>query len=179
MPNIKMLPEISLHVMDIAENSVSAGADQIHIDIFINSTEDILILKISDNGRGMTPDQIKKAYETDPETSKSTASGLGLPLLKAAAQAASGELIIESRPGRGSTVTARFRLSDPNRKPMGDIGGVIRDLIIFHPDVDFICTYERDGEAIKIDGKEIKKQIADQIQVEEKMNEEHCRVTGD
>jgi hypothetical protein len=174
-----MLPEISLHILDIAENSVSAGASLVQITVSVDRHEDLLTVSIEDDGCGMTEEQLKKILSVSTDENCTIRSGIGLPLFKAAAEAASGHLAVNSVPGRGTEVKAVFVFSDKNRKPLGDTEGVIHDLIIFHPDTDFVYTYREDGKELRLDSREIKMLIADKIKVEEKMDEEHCRVTGD
>jgi C4-dicarboxylate-specific signal transduction histidine kinase len=88
------LRELSLHILDIAENGITAGADCIQILIDENRKEDLLIIVIEDNGRGMPEEKLKNP--TDPFiTSRTTRRvGLGLSLLAAAAQRCDGKIKI-------------------------------------------------------------------------------------
>lgn len=155
MQNIEMLPDISLHVLDIVENSVSAKATSVYIKIVIDTGCDSLTLRIADNGIGMSSCQIDKVLNADLSQIDESASGIGLMLLRRAAEAASGSLELCSCPGEGTTVKAVFKLSDEKMKPVGDMSGVIHDLIIFHPDIDFLYVYEKDGYAFRLDSKEL------------------------
>ncbi len=94
--------ELSLNVMDVAQNSVSAGAKLIGIDVLENT--DSLVINIRDDGKGMTPEQVKSV--TDPfYTTRTTRDvGLGVPLFKLAAEQTGGSFAISSEPGKGTLV---------------------------------------------------------------------------
>ena len=117
------MQDIAAHVMDIAQNSVRAGATRIEIEYRESRTEDSLTVVVRDNGRGMTAETLARV--TDPFfTSRTTRKvGLGIPLLKQNAERTGGSFAIESREGEGTTVRAVFRLSDWDTPPAGDLGG--------------------------------------------------------
>lgn len=119
------MKDLSMHIMDIIQNSITAGASNIGLEISEDSTIDILRITISDNGKGMTADFA--ASVTDPYvTSRTTRKvGLGLPLLKQNAERTGGSLTIKSEPGKGTEVTADFIMSNYDRPPLGDIAGTI------------------------------------------------------
>ena len=81
------MPEISLNVLDVAENSTRAGASLVTITVDADFTSDRLSIVIDDNGCGMTPQQVEQV--TDPFfTSRTTRKvGLGVPFFKLAAEA--------------------------------------------------------------------------------------------
>ncbi len=149
------MEELSLHVLDIVENSIEAGAK--HVDILIQEdlSNDILRIQIVDDGRGMDPQQL--AICTDPfyTTRKTRRVGLGLPVLAQAAKAAGGDLEIESRSGAGTKVTAVFRRSHIDRQPMGDIGGTLLVLVVGHPEIEFTCRYQTCGREVAFSTSEI------------------------
>ncbi|MBP1599784.1 MAG: putative metal-dependent phosphoesterase, family, partial [Acidobacteria bacterium] len=111
------MEDLSLHILDIAQNSIEAGATEVEIDLTESPKEDHLEIEVRDNGRGMDPETAARA--TDPFfTSRTTRRvGLGLPLLAEAARAAGGSLTLESRPGKGSRVRAVFRHGHIDRAP--------------------------------------------------------------
>lgn len=148
------MEDLSLHILDIAENSLSAGASKIEILIKEDTSEDLLILEVRDNGMGM--DEVLKA--TDPFFTTKTVRkvGLGIPLLKQAAEDCDGGLSIYSEKGKGTTITARFRISHINLKPMGDLGATIMVLIAGNPDVNFILEYNRDKKTFRFDTEEFR-----------------------
>ena len=151
-----MMPEISLNILDVTQNSVSAGASLIQIDLLADKSCDLLTLNISDNGCGMTAEQVEQV--TDPFfTSRSTRKvGLGIPFLKMAAELAGGSFCIKSQPGCGTCVTATFRLSDIDRMPLGDMAGTMTSLIATSPDVDFVLCIKQDDQGFTMDTRQFR-----------------------
>lgn len=134
--------EIALHLLDIAENSVAAHASAISITICENSTDDTISAILQDNGKGMDPDLLLRV--TDPfVTSRTTRRvGLGIPLLKAAAEACNGYLSIASTPGEGTYLEVEFQRSHIDRMPLGDITGTILTLIVAYPQINWVFNYK-------------------------------------
>lgn len=132
--------ELSLNVMDIAQNSISAGAALITITVEEDEALDELSISIGDNGRGMTPEQVQ--HVTDPFfTTRTTRSvGLGVPLFKMEAEMTGGRFSIESTVGVGTTTTAVFKPSSVDMIPLGDINGTVNMLVMMNPDLDFLYT---------------------------------------
>ena len=132
--------ELSLNVMDIAQNSISAGASLITITVEEDAGLDELSISIGDNGRGMTPEQVE--HVTDPFfTTRTTRSvGLGVPLFKTEAEMTGGRFSIESTVGVGTTTTAVFKPSSVDMIPLGDINGTVSMLVMMNPDLDFLYT---------------------------------------
>lgn len=132
--------ELSLNVMDIAQNSISAGASLITITVEEDAELDELSISIGDNGRGMTPEQVERV--TDPFfTTRTTRSvGLGVPLFKMEAEMTGGRFSIESTLGVGTTTTAVFKPSSVDMIPLGDINGTVSMLVMMNPDLDFLYT---------------------------------------
>ena len=139
------MEDLSLHILDIAENSVEAGAKRIDVRVVENSRRDLLTLKISDDGRGMDKALLKKATDPFVTTKKTRRIGLGLSLLAQAAEAAEGTITLSSRPGRGTKVRATFRLSHIDRQPLGDIAQTLAVLIAGHPDIEIRYAHRTDG----------------------------------
>lgn len=132
--------ELSLNVMDIAQNSISAGASLIMVRVEEDEGLDELLISIADNGRGMTPEQVE--HVTDPFfTTRTTRSvGLGVPLFKMEAEMTGGRFSIESTLGVGTATTAVFKPSSVDMIPLGDINGTINMLVMMNPDLDFLYT---------------------------------------
>ena len=146
-----MLPEISLNILDVAENSTRAKATLVSILVEADTAGDLLKVVIGDNGCGMTKEQID--HVTDPFfTTRTTRKvGLGVPFFKYAAESTGGSFSIESQPGTGTTVTAVFVLSHIDRMPLGDISSTIHTLIVYHPDTDFCYTYRYNGREFTLE----------------------------
>ena len=153
--------ELSLHILDIAENSIRARARRVMIDMTEDREADRLTLEIRDDGKGMTEEERKRALDPFYTTKKVRRVGLGLPMLAQAAANTGGSLEIESNPGSGTRVRVAFGLSHIDRQPLGDLPGTIVALIAGSPDVHFVYRHHRDGRAYKLDTDEIKREIED------------------
>jgi len=149
------MEDLSLHILDIAENSISASASRIEIRIDEDRAGDLLTVEITDNGKGMDESMLKKALDPFFTTRTTRRVGLGLPLLAQAAKESGGTIELDSEPGRGTTVKATFRLSHPDCKPVGDIGQTIRTLVIAHPEIDFVYEHKTNDSAYRFDTREI------------------------
>ena len=142
------MEDLSLHVLDIVENALTAAAHRVRISIHEDTEADLLLLEIEDNGRGM--DAALRQQVLDPFFSTKTARrvGLGLPLLAQAARESGGALELLSEPGRGTTVRAVFRRSHPDRKPLGDLAETLRTIVCSRPELGLRFDYTRDSEII-------------------------------
>ena len=142
------MEDLSLHILDVVENSVAASARAIEIAIAEDTTADRLSLEIRDDGDGM--DEAVRAKALDPFFSTRTTRriGLGLPLLAQAARDTGGDLTLESAPGEGTTVRAVFGLSHPDRKPLGDIAASLVAILAGRPQLEVRYEYRRDGELL-------------------------------
>ena len=151
-----MMPEISLNILDVAQNSISAGARQIQIGVSVCGTEDALEVTIDDDGRGMTPEQASAAADPFFTTRTTRKVGLGLPFLKMAAEMTGGSFKIESQPGKGTKITAAFGLTNIDRMPIGDMASTMTTLIGPNPDLDFIFRYSVDERVFVMDTREMR-----------------------
>lgn len=145
------MQELSLNILDVAENSVSAGASLIEITVESDRQRDLLTIEISDNGRGMSEEVQKKVVDPFYTTRTTRKVGLGIPLFKMAAEMTGGGLRVWSKEGIGSRITATFGLSHIDRMPLGDIAGTMSALIGANPDRDFRFVYRADGQAFEAD----------------------------
>jgi hypothetical protein len=148
-------------MLDIAENSIAAGARFISIVIHEDAAADLLSLEISDDGRGMTTDEARAAV--DPFTTARTTRrvGLGLALLRQAARQAGGDLVIHSRPGEGTTVLTTFTLGHIDRKPVGDIADALATLIASAGPVEIRFEHQRSGKTVIFDTREARARLGD------------------
>ncbi len=137
------MKELSLHLLDLIENSAAAGATRIEITIHEDQEADRLTLQVRDNGRGMPPEVARSA--TDPFTTTRThrAVGLGLPLLAAAAEQAGGHFSLASTPDQGAAVDVDFQLSHIDRAPLGRIEDTLAAAAALYPDLEL--AYEHRG----------------------------------
>ncbi len=135
------MEDLSLHILDIVENSLRAKAKNIEIKLTQNETQDTLILEVADDGEGMDEEAAIRSKDPFYTTKASKKVGLGLSFLAQSAEEADGTLEIESAKGRGSKVTATFRLSHIDRKPLGDFEETLKCLTATHPEVNFRFQY--------------------------------------
>jgi hypothetical protein len=152
------MKELSLHILDIVQNSIRANASLIEIYINENKDRNQIEIKIIDNGSGMDPETL--AQINNPFfTSGTKKTGLGVPLLKQHAEAAGGNLVIESVMGKGTTVKALFEHDHIDRQPMGDIAGTITSLIRAFPNKEFVYRHYFNSKHFTIDTHEIKNEL--------------------
>jgi 3',5'-nucleoside bisphosphate phosphatase len=129
------MDELALHILDIAENSIEAGAGSLAIELREEPEADRLIILVTDNGPGMTAEQLEKVQDPFYTTRTTRKVGMGLALLSEAARTAGGDLTIESEPGRGTTVRAFLQYRHFDRAPVGDIETTLMVLVAGHPDL--------------------------------------------
>lgn len=151
--------ELSLHIMDIIENGLAAGANVIRLSIVENRDENCLRITITDNGCGIPEEMIKKVMDPFFTTRTTRRVGLGLSLFREASRRCDGKFNINSKPSEGTEVYASFRLDNIDLPPLGDITGSMTSLIMGNPDVDFIYTHELDGKHFQMDTRQIKKEL--------------------
>ncbi|MGQ9620245.1 MAG: ATP-binding protein [Bacteroidales bacterium] len=139
------MEDISLHILDIAENSIRANAENINIVVIEDKMKDLLILTIEDDGEGM--DEKTREYALDPffTTKQSKKVGLGLAFLSQSAEEADGTMKIESEPGKGTRITATFKLGHIDRKPLGNLNETLKCLRITHPEINITFTHIKKG----------------------------------
>ncbi len=157
------MKEIVDHIIDIVNNSISAGAHNIIIDIHESITNDYLQISIIDDGIGIDDDTLKKITDPFFTTKKDKKVGLGISLLKYHAELAGGSFYIKSELNKGTEIKATFQLSHIDRQPIGDIAGTIILLITSHTNINFIYNHQTDFGNFTLDTKEIKDIINDII----------------
>lgn len=149
------MKDLSLHILDIVQNSITAGGRNIFVNISEQSQSDTCTISISDDGCGMSPEVLQRV--TDPfYTSRTTRKvGMGIPLFKQNAEQSGGSLQIESQKGKGTRVVAVFGLNHIDRPPLGDIAGVITILCGSNPRIRFCYTHIIDSERYVFDTEEV------------------------
>ena len=131
------MQEISLHILDLLENSIAAGADKITLMVKDDPYEDELTLVVTDNGCGMTAEQCKTAVSPFHTARTTRRVGLGLAFLEMAVTQCGGQLRIESHPGGGTEVMATFCHSHPDRQPLGDMASTITSALLGQENLRF------------------------------------------
>ena len=146
-----MLTELSLNILDIANNSIRADATLITIQITVSTEKDCLTILIKDNGKGMDSLQLSQVDDPFFTTRTTRRIGLGIPFFKMAALLANGTFHIESSIGTGTSIMATFGLSHIDRMPLGDINTTIHSLITCNPNLDFDYTYTYNQNSFTLD----------------------------
>ena len=153
------MKDLSMHILDIAQNSIRAKANLIRIDVTERTSNDQLIITITDDGTGMSPEQLKQAI--DPfYTSRTTRKvGLGLSLLKQNTEMTGGSFKLESTPGKGTKVTATFGRNHIDRPVMGDLVGTLLILFCTPDNPDYLFSCQTPSGIYSLDTREAKKML--------------------
>jgi hypothetical protein len=148
--------ELSMHILDVVQNSLAAQASRVEIRVREDLAKDLLTIEVRDNGRGIPRELTRQV--TDPFfTSRTTREvGLGLPLLKEAAERCCGHLEVQSQEGRGTIILVSFQLDHFDRAPLGDMGETMGVLISGNPGVDFLYEHQVEGETYRLETGEMR-----------------------
>ena len=147
------MKEIALYTLDIAQNSITAQAKR--LDITLTEEGETITLSIRDDGTGMAPELLARVSDPFTTTRTTRAMGLGLPLLRLAAEQTGGSLSIESTLGVGTAVTAVFVASHIDCPPVGDMAGTITLLIQGAPELELHYTHRRGDALARLDTEEL------------------------
>lgn len=148
--------ELALHILDIAENSISAGASRVEIVVNQDSLDDELWILVKDNGRGMDEELLARVMDPFVTSRTTRKVGLGIPLLKQAAEACNGGLTLESQPGIGTELTVKFQNSHIDRMPLGNLADTFLSLLLGTPEVNWVLHYQVDDQVFDFDDTEVK-----------------------
>jgi hypothetical protein len=157
------MEDLSLHILDIAQNAVEAGARSIEIGLREDRAADALVVEVRDDGRGMRPEIAKRAIDPFFTTRTTRRVGLGLALLAQAARATGGDVSIESREGQGTQVRATFGHGHVDRQPLGDLESTLVVLVAGNPDVDVSFRHEADGLAWSLDTRRLRDEVGEPL----------------
>ena len=163
------MEDISLHLLDIIENSVQANARNIDMIIVIDKGKNRLSIKIVDNGEGMDEETLERAQQPffTTKVARKKKIGLGIPLFKQNAEQCEGFFVMSSSPGKGTIIDTEFMLDHLDRMPLGNIADTFLTSILGHPDVDYRLEYScLDGSTNKnfvFDTAEIRKELGEEI----------------
>jgi hypothetical protein len=154
------LKEIALHILDIAENGIAAGATCIHISVDEARKKNLLQIVIQDNGAGIPEEKINKVNDPFVTTRVSRRIGLGLSLLETATHRCNGGMTITSEAGKGATVRAMFRYDHIDRAPLGDMAATISTLVAGNSGIDFVYTHSINGKTFTMDTRDIRRKLS-------------------
>jgi K+-sensing histidine kinase KdpD len=148
--------DLSLHILDIVENSIRARASTVNIKVVEDTRKDVLTIEIKDDGRGIDSETMKSVLDPFFTTKEVRRVGLGLALLKQSAEESGGDVKIRSKVGAGTRVKAVFNYGHIDRKPMGKMDATLATLIVANPEVDFIYEHDSDGTKYRLDTNEMR-----------------------
>ena len=154
------MKELSLNILDIAENSIKAKAK--YVEIKIIETADTITISVSDDGVGMKPDFLKSVTNPFTTTRTTRPVGLGIPLLKLAAEQTGGKIEITSRhfeefpDSHGTSTSALFYKNHIDAAPLGDMVETMVTLIQCNPDTNFNFLHTTEENTVRLDTKELK-----------------------
>lgn len=131
------MKELSLHILDISENSVRAGADLIEISVLAEGEPEMLKISIKDNGKGMTEEELSLVRDSFYTSRTTRRVGLGIPLLNQHAEMASGMVEISSVTGKHTQIDASFLYDHPDRQPLGDLEGCWVLMASSYPEIEW------------------------------------------
>ena len=151
-----MMRELADNILDIAQNSISAGSTLTEITVCVSHEKNLVSLTFKDNGCGMPPEFVKAVTEPFTTTRKTRRIGLGLPLLHMTANMTGGEFHIESEVGKGTCVSVSFGLDHIDRPPLGDVAGSWFTLVFMNPDIDFVYTHIFNESDFSLDTRELR-----------------------
>ena len=150
------MKELSLHILDIMQNSIVAGADLVQLDIVEDIKKDILMFSVKDNGKGMSEEMAKSVIDPFVTGRTTRKVGMGIPLLKNAAENTGGKIELTSKEGVGTEIKAYFGYSHIDRQPLGNVAETMLGVITSYENVDFLFSHKVDDKEFKFDTREIK-----------------------
>lgn len=153
--------ELSLHILDIAQNSIVAEADEIRIAIVEDFHEDLLAICIKDDGNGMDHETLSKVVDPFYTTRTTRKVGLGIPMFKQAAEQCEGSFEITSDLGVGTKIIAKFKHSHIDRMPLGNMSDTLITIINSSDRIDLMYTHQVNNEQFTLSTREIKKTLGE------------------
>ncbi len=149
--------ELSLNILDIAQNSISAGASLTEIVVNENTKDKTLLIGIYDNGCGMTEEQVKSVIDPFFTTRTTRKVGMGIPLFKMSCEQTGGKFTIESEKGVGTKINALYKTDSIDFTPLGDIAATIVTIVSMNADKEFLYRRVLDDKEFIFSTVEIKK----------------------
>ena len=155
------MQELSLNVLDIVQNSISAQATLIEVGVCSETEKSLLTITVADNGCGMTPEQVQNVTDPFYTSRKTRRVGLGVPFFNMAAEMTGGGFEIVSQPGSGTKLCATFRTDSIDCMPLGDINETVYTLVTLNEQIDFVYTRRIDERMFTLDTRELRAILGD------------------
>lgn len=153
------MKELSLHILDLIENGITAGADYIRFYVDERVYDNVIAIEIEDNGRGIAPDMLEKITDPFVTTRATRRVGMGLSLFRAAAERCGGIFEIKSETGKGTVTRGEFQYDHIDRAPLGDMPSTIISLLAGYPEIDINYTHLYDDNKFVFDTREIREEL--------------------
>ena len=153
--------ELSLNVLDIAQNSIAAAATQIQMEVVERTDAHTLTIGIYDNGCGMTDEQVKSVLDPFYTTRTTRKVGMGVPLFKMAAEQTGGTLTVSTRVGIGTNIKAVFHTDSVDFTPLGDMASTVTTLVSMNTEIQFLYRHKVDKKEFVFDTAEIREILGD------------------
>lgn len=150
-----------MHVIDLVQNSIRAGASLITIKITEDQVKDVLVIQVDDNGRGIDAKALNNIFDPFYTTRTTRKVGLGLSLFREAARRCDGDVEINSQVGKGTSVKGVFKWSHIDRAPLGDMAGSIATLIAANPSIDFFYVHTYNGNVFEFDTRVLREKLGE------------------
>jgi len=160
-----MMDELSLNILDIAQNSIAANAKLVEIDVEEDDAADSLVIRVKDDGKGMSEEFLRTVENPFVTTRTTRKIGLGISFMKEAAEITGGSFGIKSKLGAGTTLTAEFVKSHIDRQPLGDLTGTMVALVTLNPGVDFALRYKVNENEFIFTTREVKEILGDEAEL--------------
>lgn len=166
------MKELSLNILDITQNSISAGADNIEISL-VEDKDHLLTLVIQDDGCGMSSDIVERVTNPFYTTRTTRKVGMGIPLLKLAAEQAGGRFEISSLTANddpinhGTRVKATFYTNNIDFTPIGDIVSTICVIIQGHPEINYVFRHITPKKSVELDTRQMREVLGEDVSLGE------------
>lgn len=154
-----MMEDLAMHMLEIIMNSVSAGSKHIDIEIIDSVSQNIVSMKITDDGKGMNKALLSRVADPFTTTRDTRKVGMGVSFMKGMTEQCGGSFEIKSKPGEGTTVKATARRDHIDRPPMGNLGEMMMNSIQAGENISFTMEYITDEKVFRFTTDEIKEQL--------------------
>lgn len=155
------MKELSLHILDLVQNSIEAGAKNIYIEIKKDLDKKRLILRIQDDGKGIPPEVLEELKDPFYTTRTTRKVGLGIPLFWEVVRNCGGNMNIVSEIGKGTSILAEIPIDCIDLPPIGDISGSILSIIATNPEIDLSLRLEKSNDVFVFSTKELRKELGE------------------
>jgi signal transduction histidine kinase len=152
------LRELSLHILDLVENALRAGATVIAVSVEQDEQADRLLIRVEDDGPGLEQ-PMERALDPFFSTKPGKKTGLGLALFRFRLEQAGGRLTLARSPLGGLEVRGEMRLGHVDRSPLGDLASTVASVVCTNPGVELRARLRVGGREMSFSSTEIARGI--------------------